>query len=382
MKTPDNAEKKRVWDTYAARKPVRVPLRWNCNVRIILQDPGLNRDKITFEQYFNDPQTMLAVQSQFQEYCHTTLYATCDLRQQLPEKWNWNADTRNFYDAAYFGSPVEFCEGQIPSTHAYLGYNDFDEFLKMDFSRPLENPWLKQQLALHAELAKATQSYTYQGRKGKLVDFFLGFDGPVTTAVQIFGEAIFLLMGMDPDKARQVLMTITRACVVRNRAIAGLSGGWKKGDGIWFADDSIQLVSTDMYRDIVRPAHALWYNEMSALNHPGARRHIHLCGDATRHFKTLNKELNIISFDTGFPVDHGKLRRELGPDVEISGGPHVELLANGTPEACAQAAEKILRSGVMTGGHFILQEGNNLPPKVPLENLRAVYKTCLELGKF
>jgi uroporphyrinogen-III decarboxylase len=60
----------------------------------------------------------------------------------------------------------------------------------------------------------------------------------------------------------------------------------------------------------------------------------------------------------------------------------VELLANGTPEACAAAARKILQSGVMAGGRFILQEGNNLPPNVPLANLRAVYETCLEYGQY
>jgi hypothetical protein len=43
---------------------------------------------------------------------------------------------------------------------------------------------------------------------------------------------------------------------------------------------------------------------------------------------------------------------------------------------------RILESGIMEGGRFILQEGNNLPPCVPLENLEAVYATCQEFGRY
>ncbi len=96
----------------------------------------------------------------------------------------------------------------------------------------------------------------------------------------------------------------------------------------------------------------------------------------------LRRKLGVDDFDTGFPVDHGKLRAELGPEVEVSGGPEVSLLRDGSPEQCYERARSILQSGVMTGGRFILQEGNNLPPRVPLANLKAVYEACLEFGSY
>lgn len=104
------------------------------------------------------------------------------------------------------------------------------------------------------------------------------------------------------------------------------------------------------------------------------------CGDATRHFKTIRDAVGVGSFDTGFPVDHGWLRRELGPEVMINGGAHVGLLRSGTPEACYRGTERILKSGIRDGGKFILQEGNNLPPQCPVENLQAVYQACLDIG--
>jgi len=85
-------------------------------------------------------------------------------------------------------------------------------------------------------------------------------------------------------------------------------------------------------------------------------------------------------YDTGFPVDHGALRRELGPDIAISGGPHIGLFTGGTPEQLFAETKRILLSGIKHGRKFGLREGNNLPPCVPLENLRAVYQGCIEHG--
>jgi hypothetical protein len=36
----------------------------------------------------------------------------------------------------------------------------------------------------------------------------------------------------------------------------------------------------------------------------------------------------------------------------------------------------------MEGGRFILHEANNLPPRCPEENLRAMYGCCLEHGNY
>ena len=146
--------------------------------------------------------------------------------------------------------------------------------------------------------------------------------------------------------------------------------------GVGLADDSVQLISTRLYREMVMPHHRHYLDTLL----PDKPRGIHLCGDATRHFRTLRDELNIQSFDTGFPVDFAWLRRELGPDVEILGGPPVALLLHGAPQTVYDTTKEILLSGIKVGGRFILREGNNLPPCVPEENLEAMYRACLEHG--
>ena len=379
---PSNEEKRAVWEAYRAKRPIRVPLTWGVNSRIILLNPALNPEGWTYRDYFHEPRVTLTIQARFQEYLATTLSQTCDMESTFPEHWSFSVDSQNIYDAAYFGATVGFESGQVPGTTPRFSFDDVDKFLAMDFSRPLENPWIQDRLRYHAALVQNAATFEYAGRRGKVAPFGMGFDGPLTAVASLFGADGILLLGAEPEKAKAVLWKITRDCLIRNRALADRADGWKKGDWGGIADDSIQLISTEMYRELVMPMHAFWYDETSTTKAADKKRGIHLCGDATRHFRTLRDELGVYAFDTGFPVDHGALRKELGPEVEISGGPHVALFLNGTPELCAAEATRILQSGVLQGGRFILREGNNLPPGVPLENLKAVYDACREHGRY
>ena len=379
---PTDQEKKAVWAAYRAGKPTRVPLMWGVNPRIILLDPALNPEGHTFRQYFTEPRVTLIVQSRFQEYVATTLNRTCDSPTTLPEAWSFSADNQNIYDGAYFGGAVVFDEGQVPSVVSAFGFDDLDAFLARDFAHPLKNAWLKERLEFHARLIREAESFSYLGRKGTVTPFRLGFDGPVTAVATLFGADGMAILAAEPDKARRLLEKIVDGALVRNRALAERNGGWKKADWGWSADDSIQLISTEMYRDLVLPVHARWYDSTATGTAADGRRSIHLCGDATRHFPMLNKELGVTSFDTGFPVDFGALRRTLGPAVEILGGPSVMILREGSPDNCTRETRRILESGIMRGGRFILREGNNLPPCVPLANLEAVYDACRTYGSY
>jgi uroporphyrinogen-III decarboxylase len=131
-----------------------------------------------------------------------------------------------------------------------------------------------------------------------------------------------------------------------------------------------------MYCEHILPYH----RKLMAAFADDAPRGIHLCGDATRHFVTLRDELNIRSFDTGFPVNFGQLRRDLGPDVEIYGGPHVEFLRTATPAEIHSEVSRIFATGVLEGGRFVLREGNNLAPGTPPENVAALYEAARQLS--
>lgn len=379
---PDNAAKKAVWDAYQARRPTRVPLRWNVNVRIVLLDPALNPEGWTFEQYLHDPEINIASKIRFLEYGSTTLNRTCDVAEEFPARWEVSADVQNAYDPAYFGGVVHAPPGQVPACESFLTLDDVDAFLSRDFtSAPLDNPFIRERLAFHEKLVKAAAGRRHLGRPVFVQPLTLGYDGPVTAAAAIFGADFFALLGGEPERAQAVLAKITDAVLARNAALRRLAGepetlSWAGS----FADDSIQLIGTGMYEEFVLPLHARYLDQTFSVPASARGRGCHLCGDATRHFPLIRDRLGVDSFDTGFPVDHGALRQELGPDIQISGGPHVGMLRNGTPAACYAEAARILNSGIKAGGRFILQEANNLPPCCPLDNLAAVYTACREHG--
>jgi uroporphyrinogen-III decarboxylase len=204
-------------------------------------------------------------------------------------------------------------------------------------------------------------------------------DGPVTVACNLFG-ASFVCEAMleEPERLRKLLEFITEATIRRLTAWFKRMNQRLPMRMFHYADDSIALISRETYIEHVLPHHR---RLCEAMGTPGAPRRIHLCGNATHLFKTLRDELNIQGFDTGFPVDFAALRKELGPDVLIQGGPHVELLLRGTTEDVARETHRIMTSGILEGRRFILREGNNLAPGTPLENTEAMYRIGRELGR-
>jgi hypothetical protein len=137
MNTVSNEEKKQVWQSYYDRKPIRVPLRWNVNSRVILLNPQLNPEGIGYREYFNNPQTMLKIQARLTEYVVAEFSKVSDGSSELPESWNFGVENQNIYDAAYFGAKILFEPGQVPSTHQFMDIDDVDWFLAQDFSNPL-----------------------------------------------------------------------------------------------------------------------------------------------------------------------------------------------------------------------------------------------------
>jgi uroporphyrinogen-III decarboxylase len=171
---------------------------------------------------------------------------------------------------------------------------------------------------------------------------------------------------------------ITTATIERIKAWRGYLGLDLKPQSLAFADDAIQHISVRSYREKVLPYHRKLFAALAQ----GGPHSIHLCGHVQRHFPTLVKELNIKSFDTGFPINFATLREEVGEDVEIKGGVPVANLLADTPEEVYTRSVSILQSGIMRGGKFILKEANNVPPMTPLENLAAMYRAVKQVGAY
>jgi len=371
-----NAEVKSIWAAYNAAKPTpRVPIIFGTNTRYFMFNALANPLGVTFRQYLADPDIMFDTQLRFARWSRFNLLQDQELG--LPEKWMLGPDFQNFYEAGWFGCPIEYMDDQVPDTMP--AFADAPERV---MEHGLPDPFG----GLMATVLKYYEHYQQRAATEQFCDRPIhinppcgcGTDGPLTVACNLFGAGqVCEMAAEDPDRLTRLLTFITDATIARIKAWRARTGLPATQEGYGCADDSIALISNDMYRQLILPHHHRIYDTFG----PTGFRGIHLCGDSTRHFATIRDELRVNCFDTGFPVDFDRLRKQLGPEVRLQGGPHVELLLSATPQAVREETLRILQTGVADSGRFLLREGNNLAPHTPLENTEAMYQAGREWAK-
>ncbi|MGH7144818.1 MAG: uroporphyrinogen decarboxylase family protein [Planctomycetota bacterium] len=376
-----NDEVLAVWAAYRAGRPTRVPVIIGTNTRYFLLGEQAPFRHIDFKEYTLDPDLMFDTQVAIQEWQRTHLLQDAPMGLPAEEDgWSVNVDFQNFYEAGWFGCEVAFFDGQVPDTHPrFTAPERKREIIAQGDLDPFGGLMADVKTYYDCFRARA-ETFEHRGRKVRQVSpRGLGTDGPLTVAANLRGATeLFTDFIEDPEYVHELLAYVTTQTIRRIKA-------WRKYLGqperqpFGFADDSVQLISQKMYREFVLPCHRRLKAELSSTPEGGS---IHLCGDASRHFKTIVDELKIDRFDTGFPINHGAVRRALGPAVEILGGPHVELMRNGTAAEVYAAATGVLESGICEGGRFILREGNNLAPDTPLENVAALHRAARDVGVY
>ncbi|HEY3412115.1 MAG TPA: uroporphyrinogen decarboxylase family protein [Armatimonadota bacterium] len=371
-----NAEVKEMWEAFWAGSPTRTPVIVGTNTRFSILDPVAGASAPSFQKYMEDPDAMFDAQIAFQRWVRFNILQDADLG--LPATAWWvSPDFQNTYEAGWFGCEVEFRDGQVPATRP-----DFEDCPERVMEHGLPDPFggsLATGWEFYQYFKDRASREEYLGRpiEARMPGFGYGSDGVMTVACNLFGaDFVCTTMATDPDRLHQLFDFIVQATIERVTAWRAREGLPRKRDSFIYADDSIALISTRMYREHVLPFHKMVFDALGTQYGRG----IHLCGDATRHFKTLQDELNINWFDTGFPVDFARIREELGPDACIQGGPHVELVHAGTPGQVYDESVRILQTGVLTGGKFVLREGNNLAPGTPVENTESMYRAAREHG--
>ncbi len=372
-----NEEAQEMWRCFNEGKPYRIPITIGVNERVILLDPALNPKKITFKDYFFDPETAWHVEGEFQYYVRHNYMQ--DTGMGIPEDgWDFHIDLMNIYEASWLGAPITYYEDQVPDTVPILT----DDNKKMLFDKGIPDPFsgmFGQHLKNYEYFKNKAKTATFHGKPINSVRSWVDFtDGPFTLAANLRGATELLTdLYEDPDYVHELLSFLTDAIIARIRAWWPVLGFPERAEMFKLADDAVQTMSATMYKEFVMPHHKRMIDELG-----GKGPHMmHLCGNALKHFMAMKDELNIGAFDTGFPVDFKLMRDSLGKDALIQGGPSVQLLVNGKSEDVYEETKRILTSGVLEGGKFVLREGNNLAPMTPLANVSAMYKAGRDFGK-
>ena len=375
---PTDTEKRAVWDAYNARRPHRPPVILAVNNRVCLLSRELNAPGLRYREVFTDPEAMLTAQLWHEYVVRMRHHHFCDYETAIPEVWTVGAHFQNVYEAAFFGATVAFREHEVPDTTPPYAGAAKDRVFDVDIRRPAEGGFFRQGIDMTEAMRVLARERTFLGRPIRVQPYLpVGTDGPLTVAMNIRGPEILTDMMEDPAYAHRLFAHIVEAAIIREREMRRYWGIPRdQSEGVGLADDSIALIGSSQYREMVLPHHRRYYE---VLDPEGRRRRsMHLCGDAQRHFRVIRDELGVSSFDTGFPLDFRRARAELGPEVEILGGVEVGMLLGGRPQQVHRRAREILDSGILEGGAFILREANNLPPSVPWENLAAMYRAARE----
>jgi uroporphyrinogen-III decarboxylase len=374
-----NAEVEEVWAAYRSRTPVRVPVILGINPRIWLLNPALNAQGIGFRDYSEDPDVMARTQLESAHYIRHNMLQ--DAEMGIPKDgWAIWVDLQNYYDASWLGAPVEYRDGQVPDTRPILT----DDNKRMLFDRGIPDPFTGGIMAkawrFYEHMNTHKSEYVHSGvAVGSVSMVGLGCDGIMTNAANLRGATEFCLdMYEDPGYAHELLDYLTDAFIQRIMAFRKALGQELKPQSSGLADDSIELLSVEAYREFVLPRHKRF---MAAIAGQGPHS-IHLCGNVQRHMSVIKSELNVNAWDAGFPVDLAAARAELGPDFQIATGPRISLLAGGTPDEVMAESRRMLESGIMEGGRFILRDANNVAPRTSADNIAAMYHAAKSYGLY
>jgi len=373
-----NEDVRKVWAAYRAGKPFRVPVTYSLNERMIMLVPELNPKGITPRQYMEDPAAHWELQMEFHKWVRFCVPQ--DAEMGLPDEWGCEVSLFNVYEAAWFGCELFYPPEDIPDTRPM-----FQERKEKLYDTPLPDPLRGNIMGRALELAEYMDRRRKEGFMGRPVAKpwmpTLITDGPLTVACNLRGASELCEDLMEDEKYfHDLLAWVTKGIIARCRAWMKYGGQADPGPGevFGFADDQIALLSVQQYRQHVLPYH----RQLVAEFHPKGPNSIHLCGDAQRHFETLMKELDFRSFEVGFPTDMALQRRVLGPEAELIGNIHPELLRKGPPKEIAKAVRELCASGVMDGGKFILREGNNCAPGTPIAHFAEMYRAGKEFGRY
>lgn len=374
-----NDEVRQLLDAFGRGEAWRAPCQVGGSISNYLLNPELNTRRIEFKDFFESVDVQIEVQLEYLRWKAFNLY--CDHEMGVPEGgWQLSIDFQNSWDATWYGCPIEYHPGLIPDTKEILRDNK-EALYDLQDPDPLKDGLVGRGVEFFEEMIERCPSMEFMGAP-VLPPVSLpgeGVDGPLLSAYKLRGADNILLDMLTDEQYYTDLMTfITQNTIRRMKALREYR--WEKcpdspdkGDYgaqyFCFADDAISMISQEHYEQFVFPYHKMIIDEIC----PQFGLLFHACGDATRHFKFIADNLGVMGFDTGFPVDFGWLRQQLGPDVYIQGGPTVMLIKDGIPSEIDAEVKRISESGVLEGRQFMFIAANNLAPCTSVENVAAFY---------
>jgi len=269
---------------------------------------------------------------------------------------------------AMFDVDVHWSDTEIPKTLPIL--NSVDDVKRLKVAPPT-NGLCGKKIEWYHEMKELVKEFevTFNGKPVQINVGISGEGGPLPIALSLSGEKLFLWAAEEPSALHNLMEITTRAFIDYENYIRELTGRPRRGCGM--GCDGGEMFSPKHFAEFVLPYYNRVYEEF-----PGQRA-LHMCGNIDHLLDIIRDEMKINSLNGfGDMVDRKLLAEKFGGSVHMSGGVNIALLLHGTKEQIREDCMDALQTFAPYGG-YILQDGNNVPPGTPLENLN-VLRECSE----
>lgn len=335
-------------------------------------------EAVTLERYAQDVDVTCDLQGQAATRRSASISPLCDDPVGHAPKGEafllW-VDLQTYGDAAHRRAPVVILLHHVPDPRSILERDRKHACFDVGLPEPPKGGCYRTAHAIYERSqARLQRELDYRGWPIQLGPFGPWSGGPLTEAMALRSGELLAGLHEAPAFVRDLLDFVTEATIARIRALLRFVGLPDPAPEMISADEALQLLSAPMAREFLLPVYRRPKGGASTAEHIRS----HLCGDATRHFRWLRDDLGVFESETGFPVDLGRLRDELGDWVTLQGGPDVMLLRQGAPKQVVAETERNLSCGVCRGGGFILREGHRLAPGTPQVNLAAMFAAACQ----
>ncbi|MDO8587202.1 MAG: uroporphyrinogen decarboxylase family protein [Armatimonadota bacterium] len=359
-----------LWSDFRLGRNTRVPVTFACDEQVWLKVSGH-----TFREFYTDPGIHLKAQLEGRRwFCENV---AGDMATGLPDQWVVSVQLW-MEENEFLGCEVKYQENDyawgLPLSLDREGL--LDHLSNLD---PDERARSGSAFKMYQALRELADGMEYAGRPVVIAPPGVSTHGVFTKAAEIRGlEAFCQDLYEAPDYASRLLDIVTEKTVGRIKAWQRLTQGTDidlpSPDGFGCCDDSLALISAELYERAVLPAHERLFSMMTT-----GPRSIHLCGRASQHYETLVRKLGITHIDGPGPfVDHGHCLETLGPDLAFAAQTDNSVLAYGSEAEIDEMMRNLLTPAAKLPGRF--QVVGFVTRDTALENVRACYEAGLRYG--
>jgi uroporphyrinogen decarboxylase len=355
-------------------RPDRVPVLPAIAHRFLIPKVGAR-----FRDYYADPETMLRTQILAQKWLlenvRTDAYAITG-----PWVGAWT-DFQNAFEAGSLGVPVVFPDDDIPWVGPGWVKDEADlrRLEAMDYVREGLNG---RQMAYRRAMIAVAERYPVRFlggpvfHPGRAPHLTRTSDGPFGVAGDLMGATeLFLACAERPDFVRELLRIVTEKMIAYLDACWDEEGRTGPRDFAW-SDDLAVSLSRPMFEELVLP-----FNRRLRDRFDGWAA-LHMCGRSDHLLETFRDGLRIDELQGfGWQVDLDRIAEVLGGRVVLLGNVDPMLIRRGTPEDVRRATRRVIEKLAPAGG-FIVQDGNNIPPDSPVENINAMMEAAEAWGRY